>query len=187
LAAETSVGIQQLGVRSDEIGEVILLINNIARQTNLLALNATIEAARAGEAGKGFGVVASEVKKLATQTADAATVIAQKVKDVNSGTDDTIQAISKIDEVINRINGIQQSISKSVEDQLCTTADMARILSEASVDSRNISDGIRSVAESTAETTSGADQAQKISAKLGRAASDLGSMLSTFILMSKRS
>ena len=67
----TNKTVQNCADTAQKIGEVVALIQNIARQTNLLALNATIEAARAGEAGKGFAVVACEVKSLANQTAKA--------------------------------------------------------------------------------------------------------------------
>ena len=63
--------VDHLATSSDQIGQVLKVIANIAAQTNLLALNATIEAARAGEAGKGFAVVANEVKDLAKETARA--------------------------------------------------------------------------------------------------------------------
>lgn len=79
-----------LGERSNEIGVVIGLINNISEQTNLLALNASIEAARAGEQGKGFAVVAEEVRKLAEETKEATTKITQDIKQIQEDTQETI-------------------------------------------------------------------------------------------------
>jgi methyl-accepting chemotaxis protein len=82
---ETATSVDELAQASEQIGQILGVIENIAQQTNLLALNATIEAARAGEAGKGFGVVASEVKGLASQTSRATEDIATRIASLRSG------------------------------------------------------------------------------------------------------
>src|SRR5699024_10139328 len=83
-------GVQSLGNRSKQIGEIIDFIHDISDQTNLLALNAAIESARAGEHGRGFAVVADEVRKLAEETTDATSSIANLIKETQNETNDVV-------------------------------------------------------------------------------------------------
>jgi methyl-accepting chemotaxis protein len=100
---------------SRKIGDIIGVIDEIARQTNLLALNAAVEAARAGEAGRGFAVVAAEVRSLAQRSSQAAKDIAQLITtstgQVKDGVDLVDQAGAALTEIIGSIKSVADTVS----------------------------------------------------------------------------
>ena len=118
MAASARVAnLRQAGQEIDSVTEVIASITD---QTRTLALNATIEAARAGAAGKGFGVVAGEVKALASATARAAGSIAAQVRAVQDETAEAAGAIEEITATLRQMSALQDAVSGAVERQ--TTA-----------------------------------------------------------------
>ena len=92
---ETSKRIKRLGESSQEIGDIVELINDIAEQTNTLALNASIQAAMAGEAGRGFAVVADEVQRLAERSAGATRQIEALVRTIQADTNEAVISMEK--------------------------------------------------------------------------------------------
>jgi len=129
-AGTASDRVAQLDLSSQEIGVVVKLITSIAEQTNLLALNATIEAARAGEAGKGFAVVASEVKELARETADATQRITKMIGTLQEDSSHVTTALTAITDLIHQISDAQTSIAGAVEEQSATTNEISRSVND---------------------------------------------------------
>ncbi|MFN8602858.1 MAG: globin-coupled sensor protein [Candidatus Binatia bacterium] len=130
-ADASAASVDHLASSSNQIGQVLKVIANIAAQTNLLALNATIEAARAGEAGKGFAVVASEVKELAKETARATEDIATRIHAVQSDTQGAVQSMSRIGSTIAEITEFTNSIAAAIEEQQVVAKEITRNVSEA--------------------------------------------------------
>ncbi len=109
--------LQELGALSEQIGVVVTTIEDITRTTNLLALNAAIEAARAGEMGRGFGVVASEVKNLSRQTADATVEIREKVDRIRAATAGATAAMQTSAASVTKIHEMVEAVTSAVRDQ----------------------------------------------------------------------
>jgi methyl-accepting chemotaxis protein len=151
-AGRADVQIRSLANAAMQIGEVVKLISEIAEQTNLLALNATIEAARAGEAGRGFAVVASEVKALASQTANATEEIGAKVAEMQESSTISVGAVETISHTISEINEITTAIAAAIEQQGAATAEIARNVQQASAGTTQVAANISGISQAATDT-----------------------------------
>ena len=149
---ESRAAIGDLTHAVSDIVEVVDLIRQVAEQTKLLALNATIEAARAGEAGRGFGVVATEVKALAGQTASATETIADRIQAVERRAQRCMAAIEGITGIVSEIAGAASAISSSVQEQGVATQEIARSMQMASTATDEVSANVTTVAEAAGAT-----------------------------------
>jgi methyl-accepting chemotaxis protein len=179
-AAATSSTMSKLDQSTTQISDIVKVITSIAEQTNLLALNATIEAARAGEAGKGFAVVASEVKNLASETAEATEEIARQVGEVQSSSRQAVAAIGEIGEIIDMISDIQAGIASAVEEQTATTGEISRNIADASHGSQEIASGATSMADAAKETLGGAETTRTSANELATMAAELTALVGKF-------
>ncbi len=139
--------INNLAQSTQNIGEVVSLIKDIANQTNLLALNATIEAARAGEAGKGFAVVANEVKNLANQTAQATEEVTNQIETIQTETNETVEMILSITKTIIDTEKLFQKLSQTVSERSDAVKNMAHIANDGNQDMQEVISELKSVTD----------------------------------------
>jgi methyl-accepting chemotaxis protein len=173
--------INGLSDAAEKIGDIVQLIQAIASQTNLLALNATIEAARAGDAGRGFAIVASEVKSLATQTAQATEQIAGQIATIQSATGQSVQAIKQFGLTVKEMTAIASAIAAAVEEQGAATSEIARNVEEAADGTSAVTHEIGQVRAVAGETDAGAEVALEMAAALKQQASSMKSNVENFL------
>ena len=188
-AATTSVSnkMTSLSHRSEEIGKVVNVTQEISEQTNLLALNAVIEAARAGEHGRGFAVVAGEVRRLAERTKTATEEISGTIRSIQEETRETLQVMhesrSAVETGMGETSRARQSLeaiiesSKQVEHQINLIATAA---TEQTSASGEISESAGQISQLSVENAQGAEEAVESLKNLASLASDLDGMIRQF-------
>ena len=189
---DTAKRIKRLGESSQEIGDIVSLINEIADQTNILALNAAIQAAMAGEAGRGFAVVADEVQRLAERSATATKQIAGLVKTIQT---DTHEAVSSMEQTTAEVvKGVELANSagtalEEIETVSTNLAELIQDISEAAkhqaTTSAHISNTMNVIQEITSQTLSGTNDTANSIGELAGMAVEMKDSVSGFILPSK--
>ena len=191
---ETAKSVQELGSRSDQIGKIVGVIDDIADQTNLLALNAAIEAARAGEQGRGFAVVADEVRKLAERTTKATKEIAEMIQSVQadtrgavekmqSGTQQVekgVEVTAKAGESLKQIIGQAEHVGEMVT-HIATAANQQSSATE------QVNNNMDQINKLVAESAEGAQQSAQACEQLSSLALELQNLVSRFKLRQQTS
>jgi methyl-accepting chemotaxis protein len=183
-SAET---VQALGKSSDQIGEIVQVIDDIADQTNLLALNAAIEAARAGEQGRGFAVVADEVRKLAERTTKATKEIAVMIKQIQKDTGEAVVSMQQGTVEVENGKQLADKAGESLKQIISGAEEVGAIITqvasasqEQSAAAEQISQNIEAISNVTHESAAGIQQIARASEDLNRLTNDLQNVVSRF-------
>ena len=186
---ETSKRIKRLGESSQEIGDIVSLINDIADQTNILSLNAAIQASMAGDAGRGFAVVADEVQRLAERSSAATKQIEALVKTIQSDTNEAVISMEHTTAEVVRGARLAQDAGVALEEIENVSTNLAELIQNISNAARqqsssasHISNTMNVIQEITSQTSSGTNATAYSIGNLADMAFELRSSVAGFKL-----
>ncbi|QER38790.1 methyl-accepting chemotaxis protein [Acinetobacter suaedae] len=186
---ETSKRIKRLGESSQEIGNIVSLINDIADQTNILALNAAIQASMAGEAGRGFAVVADEVQRLAERSASATKQIESLVKTIQTDTNEAVISMEQTTSEVVRGANLAKDAGIALDEIQTVSGDLAKLIASISdaaklqsASASHIATTMNVVQEITSQTTTATFDTARSVSELANMAESLRESVTDFKL-----
>ena len=193
IVKQSAKTVEALGKSSNEIGQIVEVINEIADQTNLLALNAAIEAARAGEQGRGFSVVADEVRKLAERTSKATKEIAVMINQIQTDTFNAVESMKKGTEEVetgkvlaDKAGIVLNDIIKEAEKVNDIAAQVASASEQQSISAEVISKNIVDISNVTQQSAAGIEQISRSADSLNSINQKLESLINQFKFSNKK-
>ena len=184
---KSAITVQALGKSSDQIGEIVQVIDDIADQTNLLALNAAIEAARAGEQGRGFAVVADEVRKLAERTTKATKEIAMMIRKIQKDTEAAVLSMNEGTEEVEKGKTLADQAGKSLREIISGAEQVVDLVTQVAAASEEqsraaeqISKSVEAISTVTRDSSAGIKQITHASVDLNNLTSNLQKLISKF-------
>jgi methyl-accepting chemotaxis protein len=177
----------ELSERTQQIGEIITTVNDLAEQSNLLALNASIEAAKAGEQGKGFAVVAVEMRNLAEQSKQATAQVRTILSDIQRATRAAVavteEGSRKAETSVELANSSGENIRRLAEvikESSLAAKQIAALANQQSVGIEQISAAMTNIKHSTSEAVSGTKQIERALQDLKSLSDKLGRIVSPY-------